>query len=258
MTGTMKVGVVLSGGGARGITHIGVLKALEEFGVPIHLMSGTSVGAVVGALYACGHAPDKILEIILTTHFFRSIRLAWTLKGLLSLDGLRNVLLKYISYNTFESLPLPLTVAATDIKLGKSTYFSAGELIPALLASCCVPAVFDPFKLNGDVYVDGGIMDNLPAKPIRDRCDLLIGLHCNFISSEFDVKNLRAVIERSLLMAINGNTVVSKGLCDILIEPTEAGKISTFDLGKARELFDIGYQFTKMNFKESDFHKQRP
>jgi len=249
----MKIGLVLSGGGARGISHIGVMKALEELGVPIHCISGTSVGAIIGALYAAGYSPDKILEIILAMRIFRSMRPAWTLKGLLSLEGLREMLLNYIPHNNFESLNLPLTVAATDIKKGQSAYFSEGELIPALLASCCVPAVFSPVQLNGGVYVDGGIMDNLPASPIRSQCDFLIGLHCNYISAEFDVKNFRAVIERSLLMAINGNTAVSKGLCDILIEPIEAGKISTFDLGRARELFDIGYQFTKQNFKEIDF-----
>lgn len=251
----MKVGVVLSGGGARGISHIGVLKALEELGVSIHCVSGASVGAVIGALYAGGYTPDKILEIILTTRFFRSMRPAWTLTGLLSMGGLREVLLEYIPHNNFESLRLPLTVTATDLRMGKSAYFSKGELIPPLLASCSVPAVFNPFPWNNGVYVDGGIMDNLPTKPIRSQCDFLIGLHCNYITAEFDVKNFRAVIERSLLLAINGNTSVSKGLCDILIEPKEAGKISTFDLGKAKELFDIGYQFTKTNFRAGDFHK---
>lgn len=249
----MKVGVVLSGGGARGISHIGVLKALQELEVPIHCVSGTSVGAIIGALYANGYAPDKILEIVLTTPVLRTMRPAWTVKGLLSLGGLQDVLLKYIPHNNFESLGLPLTVAATDIAKGKSAYFSTGELIPTLLASCCVPAVFDPVEVNGAVYVDGGIMDNLPARPIRAHCDFLIGSHCNYISAEFDAKNFRSVIERSLLMAISGNTTISKGLCDVLIEPTDAGKISTFELNKARELFDIGYQFTKRNFKREHF-----
>ncbi|MDH4091386.1 MAG: patatin-like phospholipase family protein, partial [Cyclobacteriaceae bacterium] len=148
----MKVGVVLSGGGARGISHIGVLKALQELEVPIHCVSGTSVGAIIGALYANGYAPDKILEIVLTAPVFRTMRPAWTVKGLLSLGGLQDVLLKYIPHNNFESLGLPLTVAATDIAEGKSTYFSTGELISTLLASCCVPAVFDPVEVNGALY----------------------------------------------------------------------------------------------------------
>lgn len=251
----MKVGVALSGGGARGIVHLGILKALDEFGISIRCLSGTSVGAIIAALYASGNTPDKILEIIISTRFFRSIRPAWTLKGLLSMDALRTVLLGHLPDNSFRSLDIPLTVAATDIQKGKPAYFTEGELIPALMASSCVPAVFNPVVFNGGMYVDGGIMDNLPTRCIRDQCDFLIGLHCNYICAEFDARNLRNVIERTLLIAINGNTMASKNMCDLLIEPPEAGKISTFELGRAKELFDIGYQFTKLNFKVGDFRK---
>jgi NTE family protein len=146
-------------------------------------------------------------------------------------------------------------VAATDISHGRATYFSSGELIPRLLASCCVPAVFSPVQLNGALYVDGGITDNLPAKPVRQDCEFLIGIHCNYLCAEFDAKNFRSVIERSLMMAINGNSTHSKNLCDLTIEPEGSGKVSTFDIGKAKELFEIGYQFTKQHFKESDFPK---
>lgn len=249
----MKVGMVLSGGGARGMTHIGVLKALDEWRVPIHIISGTSVGAIIGALYAQGYKPDRILEIVLATPVVKSMRPAWTFKGLLSMHRLQDILLKLIPHNSFEGLALPMTVAATDIGEGKAVYFSQGELIPALLASSCVPAVFDPVRFNGGVYVDGGIMDNLPAKPIRAQCDFLMGSHCNYINPEFDVRNFRAVIERSLLMAISGNTTESKGLCDILIEPTEAGSMSTFELNRATDLFEIGYRFTKEHFRRTDF-----
>lgn len=249
----MKVGVTLSGGGARGICHIGVLKALEELEVPIHLISGTSIGAIVGAFYSNGFTPDQILDIIVKTSFFKSIRPAWTLKGLLSINGLKELLIKHLSHDSFESLPVPLTAAATEISKGKPVYFSAGPLIPALLASSCVPVVFNPFQFNGGVYVDGGVLDNLPASPIRAQCDLLIGSHCNHVSDDFEGKNFRSVIERSLLMAINGNTSTSRSLCDIVIEPSGAGKISTFDFGRARELYEIGYRFTIKNFTGQDF-----
>ena len=251
----MKVGIVLSGGGARGISHLGVLKALDEFGVRIDCISGASVGALIGAFYSQGYPPDEILNIILTSRFYRSVRPAWRWTGLLNLESLRDVLLKYIPHNDFESLKIPLVVAATDISHGRTEYFTNGELIPRLLASCCAPAVFSPVQLNGSLYVDGGIMDNLPTKPIRNQCDFLIGVHCNFLCDEFDAKNFRTVIERSLMMAINTNSTHSKNLCDLTIEPEGSGIVSTFDFGKAKELFDIGYQFTKQHFKESDFPK---
>ena len=244
----MNIGLVLSGGGARGICHLGVIKALEEAGLKFSHISGTSAGAFVGVLYSYGYKPDEILTILESTKLLKSLRPAWTLTGLLKLDGLRELILKYIPENNFEVLKIPVTVAATDIKKGRIEYFGQGNLIDPLLCSCCVPAVFNPVRLNGNIYVDGGILDNLPVKAIRDKCDFIIGSHCNFITSEFDVKNIRSVIERSLLMAIHGNTMLSKTLCNVLIEPPEAGKFSGFDLSKAREIFDIGYRYTKENF----------
>ena len=249
----MKIGLVLSGGGARGISHIGVLKALEDFGVQVDCIAGTSAGSIVGSLYAYGYRADKILEIVMVTSFFKSVRPAWAWTGLLSLEGLREVLMKYMPENKFESLKVPMTVAATEIRRGRVEYFTQGELIPAILSSCCVPAVFNPVQFNGGVYVDGGILDNLPARSIKDKCDFLIGSHCNYINEDFDIKNFRSVVERSLLMAINGNTTISKSLCNVLIEPPKVGKISGFELTKAKELFEIGYRFTKENFNASNF-----
>jgi NTE family protein len=175
----MKTGIVLSGGGARGISHIGVLKALEEIGVTIDHVAGTSVGAIIGALHASGRTASEILDIVLKTSVLKSIRPSWNWRGLLSLEGLRTILSVYLPDDRFEALQIPLTVSATDIVKGKPAYFSSGELIAVLQASCCVPAVFAPVALNGSLYVDGGIMDNLPAKPIRPDVDLLIGVHCN-------------------------------------------------------------------------------
>lgn len=249
----MKIGLVLSGGGARGISHIGVLKGLEEIGVKPEVIAGTSAGSIVGSLYAYGYTPDQIITEVLAAKLFRSMRPAWTWTGLLSLEALASSLIKLIPENDFSALKIPMTIAATEIRRGKPDYFSNGELIPAIMASCCIPAVFNPIQLNGGLYVDGGLMDNLPAKSIRDKCDLLIGSHCNYISSEFDVKNFRSVIERSLLIAINGNTMVSKSLCDILIEPPDVGSFSGMDLGRARDLFEAGYKFVIDNFSREDF-----
>jgi NTE family protein len=249
----MKVGLVLSGGGARGVCHLGVIKALQEFGVHFDFISGTSAGSVVGCLFSYGYPPEEILGIIQATSFFKSLKLAWTWTGLLAFDGLRDVLLKYIPEDSFDALKIPVTLALTEIKKGKIEYVSQGELMTPIQASCSVPAVFKPVQYRGGIYVDGGILDNLPVKAIHDKCDFIIGSHCNFISSEFDIKNFRNVIERSLLMAINGNTMVSKSLCHVLIEPPDVGSYSGFDLAKASEIFDIGYQYTKRNFTADQF-----
>jgi NTE family protein len=249
----MKIGLVMSGGGARGISHVGVIKGLEELGVKAQVVAGTSAGSIVGSLYAYGYSPDKILTEILALKLFRSMRPAWTWTGLLSLEALASSLSTLMPENDFAKLKIPLSVAATDIRTGAAKYFSEGELIPAVLSSCCIPALFNPIQFNGGLYVDGGLVDNLPAASIRDKCDLLIGSHCNYLNSDFDLKNMRSVVERTVLIAINVNAKLSKSQCDIVIEPPMVGSYSGMDISKARELFESGYKFVLDNFSADDF-----
>jgi NTE family protein len=251
----MKIGLTLSGGGARGVAHIGVIKALEEIGLEFSVVSGTSAGSIVGAMYAYGYKPLHILEIIKEISIFKSVRPAWTWSGLLTMDGMKELLFKYMPNNSFEKLKLPLTIAATEIRLGEIHYFTEGELIPAIMASCSIPAVFSPLSFNNGLYVDGGVFENLPAKPIKDRCDFLVGSHCNQIPKEFDPKNMKVVIERTLLMAINANTQISKQYCDVFIEPPGLGKYGSFEIGKAQDIFDFAYAYTKKNFNEEKFER---
>lgn len=253
----MKRGLVLSGGGARGIAHVGVLKALDEMEVKFHRISGTSAGAIVGALYACGYKPDHIFELVKNLSIFKSVRPAFAWTGLLTMDGLKDLLLKSIPENDFARLKIPLTVAATDIRKGQIRYFSEGELVPAIVSSCSIPAIFNPVSLEGNLYVDGGLLDNLPVKPIRSECDFIVASHCNHISPDFDVKNIKLVVERSLLISIYANTEVSRGLCDVFIEPPRMDRFSSLDLSKAQEIFEFSYRFTKQNFLPHHFEKSK-
>jgi NTE family protein len=253
----MKRGLVLSGGGARGVAHIGVLKALEEMDIDFSILSGTSAGSIVGALYAYGYKADEIFDIVKQLTIFKTLRPAWTRAGLLQMNGLNELLLKYIPANNFKSLKLPLTVAATEISKGQIHYFTEGELIPAIVSSCSIPAVFSPVQFNGGAYVDGGVLDNLPVKPILDKCDFIVGVHCNSISDNFDARNLKMVIERSLLMAINAHTQLSRSMCNVFIEPPQLDRFNSFDIGHAQEIFDIGYQYTKANFTSQHFQRSK-
>ncbi|GIV35787.1 MAG: hypothetical protein KatS3mg032_0166 [Cyclobacteriaceae bacterium] len=246
----MKIGLALSGGGARGIAHLGVIKALKEAGVQFSAVSGTSAGSIAGAFYCAGYKPDEILEIILSMGFIKSVRPAWSWIGLLSMDGFREVMLKHIPHNSFAQLNLPLTVAATEIRLGKVVYFSDGELAPAVIASSSIPALFNPVQFNGYVLVDGGLMDNLPVRPLVGKTDFIIGSHCNPVEQRFDIKNAKEVVERSMLIAINVNTAHSKTHCNFVFEAPELGKFSTFDLDKGREIFNLGYKNAANRLKE--------
>ncbi len=251
----MKRGLVLSGGGARGIAHLGVLKALDEMEIKFDCISGTSAGSIVGALYAYGLKPEQIFDLIKNLSIFKSVRPAFAWTGLLSLDGLKEVLIKSIPENNFSALKIPLTVAATDIRKGKIHYFTEGELATSIMASCCIPAIFNPITINGNLYVDGGLLDNLPVKPIRSECDFIVGSHCKHISPDFDTTNIKLVVERSLLITIHANTEVSRGLCDTFIEPPRMDRFSSLNLSKAQEIFDFSYRFTKDNFLPHHFNK---
>src|SRR6185369_14830240 len=112
----MKIGITLSGGGARGIAHIGVLKALEEMGIQISVMSGTSAGSIVASLYAYGLKPDQIFEQVTQLSLLKSVRPAWTWAGLLTMDGLKELILTNIPENDFSALNIPLTIAATELR----------------------------------------------------------------------------------------------------------------------------------------------
>ncbi|HZY81554.1 MAG TPA: patatin-like phospholipase family protein [Cyclobacteriaceae bacterium] len=253
----MKIGLALSGGGARGIAHIGVIKALEEMGVKPDVMSGTSAGSIVAVLYANGMKPDEIFDVVSHLSIFRSVKMAWAWSGLLKMEGLQALLTKVVPDNKFESLKIPLTVAATEIRLGEIRYFDSGELAPAVIASCSIPGVFDPVRFGDNLYVDGGLLDNLPTRPIRDKCDFLIGSHCNHLTPEYDEHSLRAVIERSMLITISANTTASRLLCDLVIEPKHLGRYTVFEMGKARDIYDAGYKYTKDNFLPKHFQKNQ-
>ncbi|HRI80617.1 MAG TPA: patatin-like phospholipase family protein [Cyclobacteriaceae bacterium] len=249
----MDIGLVLSGGGARGFAHIGVIQALEEMGLKFSRLSGTSAGSIVGALYANGYSPREIFEITKRISIIKSVRPAWAWSGLLRMDGLEALLKQHLPHNNFSQLKIPLTIAAVNIQNGTVKYFDEGNLIPAILASCNIPVVFNPLSYQGASYVDGGLLDNLPSAPIRKQCRFLIGSHCNQVSDKYDPTNMITVIERSMLIAIGANANNSKKLLDVLVEPPGLDKYSSYDIGKAKEIYEIGYNFTKSNFKKEQF-----
>lgn len=245
-----QVGISLSGGGARGIAHIGILKAIDEEGIPIGLLTGTSAGALVGAFYCNGYSPDSIMEIISETKLFRFVRPAISRSGLLKLETLIPLLRRYFKIDSFDALKIPLTVAATNIRLGKTTYLSQGELIQSVLASCAVPVIFEPIRLNGEAYIDGGLLNNLPVEPLIGNCELIIGSNCNPVREDYKPGNMRSLIERSLLMAIGVNTYLQKEHCDVFLEPEALKEYGGFDFSKAAEIFKIGYEYGKSKISE--------
>jgi NTE family protein len=237
----MKVGLVLSGGGIRGIAHLGVLQALTEAGIKFCKVSGTSAGSIVGSLYCQGMEPYEILKIFLKTRLYRFIRPAFQTPGLLSLDETRGLFLEHLPHDSFEGLKLPMVIAATDFSEGKLVYFSSGNLIQAILASSSIPGVFKPIIIDNKMYMDGGVLNNFPIEPLRPDCDFIIGSSCNHLPVVNTIVNTRRLLERAAIMSINSDMEQKCQYLDVLIEPEGMGATSVFDVKKTEEIYWLSY-----------------
>ena len=242
---TATLGLALSGGGARGIAHLGVLAALDELGLPVARLAGVSSGAIASVFYAAGFPPREVLRLLVSTNLFRLTRPAFSRFGLLHFDAVEVLLARHLGAKlTFEDLNCPLTLVATDLMAGESVYFSTGPLLPALLASSAVPIVYRPVEYQGRQLVDGGLLNNLPVEPLLGHDGLrVVGVHCNPVNREARVSNMRRLVERTLHLAINANTASRKTQCDLLLEPPELWQYRPLSYKRAPELFDIGYRY---------------
>lgn len=246
-----RIGLALSGGGARGISHLGVIKALEEANIQINEISGTSAGAIIGAFYSSGKGPDEILELLISTKFFLLLRPALNLSGLLSMTKMGEMLRKFIEEDSFKALQKPLTVAAINVGSGEVEYFNSGPLIKPVLASSCIPVIFKPVEMNGKRYIDGGVLANLPVKPLEKTCDYIIGSNCNIVDPNFNGSNMKVLLERTMLLATIGNVNRNKKKCDLMIEPNELKSIGGFEINRAKEIFEAGYSAAKKKLSKT-------
>lgn len=239
---TKTVGLALSGGGIRGVAHLGVIQALTDHGIRFSHISGTSAGAIAAAFTAAGFAPKEVLNIIKETRLLKLLRPAFGSAGLVSILNARFLIEKYIPHNSFKELKTRVTISAVDLGSGKLVYFTEGDLDIAVLASCCLPGIFRPIVINGRMYVDGGILNNFPVEPLVGNCDVIIGSSCNHLPEITEIKSFGNLIDRAAMIAINSNLDIHKNLCDFIIEPHGLGGYGIFDTNAADEIFMIGYE----------------
>ncbi|MBC7416652.1 MAG: patatin-like phospholipase family protein [Pedobacter sp.] len=240
----MKIGIVLSGGGIRGISHLGVLKALKNFGITPDYISGTSAGAIVGATLASGIDPEKAFNIYMDTKLWRFFRPALGSLGLVNIESTNLLFKEYLLKENIEDLEIPLTITAVNFSEGKAVQFTKGPLIKAIHASCCIPGIFKPVMINDQMYVDGGIINNFPIEPLMDKCDFIIGSSCNHLNKVDKITGIRNLLSRASVMSINHDMERKAKYCNLLIEPKGLGAISTFDLKRAEDIYWIAYEET--------------
>jgi NTE family protein len=250
-----KTGLVLSGGGARGLAHIGLLQALNEAGIFPDVISGTSAGAIVGSLYADGYKPKEILKLLNTKSRLDFMRPVLPREGLLQINGIDKILRSSLRAKTFDELNIKLFVTATDLNNGKAVYFSEGELVDRIIASASIPVLFQPVVIDNIQYVDGGVLDNLPVKPIEKTCKILIGSFVNPIGNIKKISGLISIAERTFMLSMSKEITEKAKKFDLFVAPLELRNYKILDPEKAEELFKVGYKAAKEKLKEVDIEK---
>ena len=242
----MKIGIALSGGGTRGVLHIGVLQALHDNGIVPDLISGTSAGSIVGGLYTHGYAPENIKQIATKQSLLKMINLKVPSRGFIRHVALRKLLEKFLPNNSFEGCEKPFYVAVTNLHSGLVEIYSAGPMIDYIIASSSVPILFEPSVINGQMYVDGGLGMNLPAQPLRDKCDLLIGVNLVPLTNAEtkDLNSLMGVGIRCFDLAAINNINPQLEYCDVVIAPRAINDFSRYDFKRFEEMYQIGYDAT--------------
>ncbi len=270
-----KIGVVLSGGGAKGIAHIGVLKALEEEGLRPDFIAGTSMGSIIGGLYALGYSADQLDTIVRSVNWdlvlSNSIPFEYIayeekeyynrylfefpfVKGKLKLpsgmiegQSLGEVLTRYTwpakKYSTFDEFPIPFRCIATDVSTGKQIVFKDGSLSKALRSSMAIPTAFTAVDLDTTLAVDGGVVNNFPVEELfKMGADYVIGVA---VSEGFqpahEIENMASILMQVAMIPSSERIIKQKELCNIYIAPDLQG-YSTASFGNYKEILDLGYK----------------
>jgi NTE family protein len=241
-----RIGLALSGGAARGIAHVGVLRALEENHVPIDAIAGASAGALIGGCYATGLSIKKLEELAASFRWRHTSALSFSSLGLQSNARMEKFLRKHLPVTRFEDLKIPFAAMVTDLQKGETIVFrDTGDLPFAIRASCCVPALYTPVRdAEGRFLIDGGILENLPISRTRELgVDLVIAVDVNFDGVRFFDRPRTAL--GVLMRVFNAvEQIVSdqeRDTADLLITP-KVGHIRWDQTRHAKELIKLGYE----------------
>lgn len=254
-----RLGLALSGGGARGLAHAGALKALDEVGLRPDIVAGVSAGSIAAVMYAAGIKPELMLELFHNAKFTDFCELGMPNEGFFSLDRFKNFIRKNIPYDNLEDLPIKTIVGATDLDNGRKAVFESGSIADCVAASCSIPIVFKPAKIDGIRYVDGGVLHNLPAWTIRDRCRVLIGINCSPLtnSNSKHRNGVLGVALRSYELMAKTNSIPDMALCDMVVRTDEIARYQVFNLKELERVYESGYRDTMNNLLYHGFKRIR-
>ncbi|MBO1004917.1 patatin-like phospholipase family protein [Pseudogracilibacillus auburnensis] len=235
-----KIGLALGSGGARGFAHLGVIKALQKNSIPIDLIAGSSIGALVGCFYAFGHDLDHLIK--LSTAFKRKYYLDFTVPkmGLIAGNRIKDLIDLFMHGKNIEDLSIPITVVATDLQTGEKIEFSKGRISDTVRASIAIPGIFTPQELNGRMLIDGGVVDRVPVSTVKKMgADIIIGSDVAGINPHAEITTIYEVIMQSLDIMQMEIGASRKNESDLMLRPP-VGHFSARAFRQIDEIIKIG------------------
>jgi len=251
-----KVGLALGGGGAKGIAHIGVLKALQDAHVEVDYVAGTSVGAMVASMVAFNVNLDVVAEIAKNMTLAQITAFKFNKTGFFTADPLKEILIEHLGEVNIEDAPIPLAIVATDINSGEEVIFTEGPLADAVCASASIPGVYIPMQLNGRTLVDGGIVQSVPVQAVKAMgAGVVIASQLGGVGTYEEPKNVLDVMRNAFDIALSHRTHEETKAADILI----AMDLRDFSISDNTERYDelcaIGYNTAAQALKKMAWYR---
>lgn len=249
-----RLGLALTGGGARGFAHAGALAAIEEAGHRPDILAGVSAGSVVATLYSAGVEPLQIMKLFADQKAKSFVDFNPRGGGFFSISPFRKFIEKNLApYRNLEDLPIPTYIGVTDFDRGIPTEFHSGPIAERVMASCSIPIAFHPVTIEGTSYVDGGVLRNHPAWIIRDKCDFLIGINVSPLGVKLKEKadSLLSVALRTYNIMAKANQNEDMDMCDLSVQTPEISHYSTFDLSSIENVYMSGYCNTRRALRKA-------
>jgi len=245
-----KIGLALGGGAVLGAAHVGVLRAVEEFGVQIDCIAGTSIGAFVAALWAFGKKADEIEEIASDLNWLDISALSLSKFGLLSNKKLGDRIREVVGEKTFAHSRIPLAMVATDIASGDRVVLQKGDVATAVMASTCIPGVFVPVEIGGRLLVDGFIVENVPVTAVQELgARQVIAVDLNAVHTTKEPLNIVEILLHTFNFALRSATQLLTQEADLLIAP-DLSEFNLVEIKQVPELIEKGYQQAKSQLRK--------
>jgi len=245
----MKITLSLSGGGLRGAAHVGAIKFLEEQGVEVTAVAGSSAGAIVGLFLAYGLKSDDMLDFLNSLQKKELFVWASGEIGIFKMDKLEKKIKEYVKVNYYQELQIPFYTCVTDLATGESHYIHKGNPIDYTIASSTITPLFRAKKIGEHSYIDGGFSDNLPVKPLQQYYEKCLAININPLRGE-KLDSFKSLTIRSILIMIRSNSMPSKKMADAFFEVKGVANMHLFDFSEVEMAYEAGYNELKAQWDE--------